>query len=137
MSKVFVYGTLRTGLYNYELYLKNNSTFVDYGYVKGTLYSLTDRTYPALIDGENLILGEIFEVSTQTLARLDELESYIEGNPNNEYNKIKVPIYNIDGTQIDLLDVYFYNDTNEQYRKLLNEVIAQNDYVKYIKSTLK
>ena len=38
--KLFVYGSLRMGLYNYELYLKGKSQFLGYGYVIGELYSL-------------------------------------------------------------------------------------------------
>ena len=60
--KLFVYGSLRMGLYNYELYLKGKSRFLGYGYVIGELYSLKERSYPALLPGNSRILGEIYEV---------------------------------------------------------------------------
>ena len=50
------------GLYNYELYLKGKSQFIGYGYVMGELYTLKERSYPALLPGNSSILGEIYEV---------------------------------------------------------------------------
>ncbi len=131
MHKIFVYGSLRKGMYNYDLYLKGKSNFVSNAYVKGTLYSLKDKKYPALIAGENYILGEIYEVDIDTLLKLDELESYVEGSKDNEYNKVNVPIYNENNKQIESLDVYFYNDANSLRNTLLESVIECNDYCKH------
>ena len=49
MKQIFVYGSLRKGMYNYERYVKGKSHFVGNGYVKGCLYALKDAAYPALL----------------------------------------------------------------------------------------
>ena len=36
-QKIFVYGTLRKGMYNYDLYLKDEDSFRQYGYIKGKM----------------------------------------------------------------------------------------------------
>ena len=35
MARIFVYGTLRKGMYNYDRYLKDKQSFREYGYIKG------------------------------------------------------------------------------------------------------
>lgn len=92
--KIFVYGTLRKGMYNYDLYLKDKNSFRSYGYVKGTLMTLKDRKYPALLlEGNDYILGEIHEVDEEFVSSLDDLECYFgENDIRNEYNKIMCDI---------------------------------------------
>lgn len=68
MERIFVYGSLREGMYNYDLYLKSENTFRRYAYVKGTLFTIQSKPYPALLlEGDDMIIGEIHEVSDQTL----------------------------------------------------------------------
>ena len=74
MKQIFVYGSLRKGMYNYERYLKGKSHFVGYGYVKGCLYALKDAAYPALLDGDQDVFGEIYEIDEQVASAIDELE---------------------------------------------------------------
>lgn len=132
-EKIFVYGTLRKGMYNHDLYLKDNDGFKGIGFVKGRLMTLKGKNYPALLlEGDDLILGEIYEVDNSVVDLLDELESYIgENNLNNEYNKIICDIFNADGQIIDRIPVYVYNTNNLINVKLLNEVIKNGDFVKY------
>ena len=92
--KLFVYGSLRMGLYNYELYLKGKSHFLGYGYVIGELYSLKERSYPALLPG---ILDE-------------------------------------QGTQLDILPVYWYHVERPGNRELLDEIIQEHDFTAYCKA---
>ena len=47
MARIFVYGTLRKGMYNYDRYLKDKQSFREYGYIKGKLMSLKGQKYPA------------------------------------------------------------------------------------------
>lgn len=132
-EKIFVYGTLRKGMYNHDLYLKDNDGFKGIGFVKGRLMTLKDKNYPALLlEGDDLILGEIYEVDNSVVDLLDELESYIgENNLNNEYNKIICDIFNAKGQIIDRIPVYVYNTNNLMNVKLLDEVIKNGDFVKY------
>lgn len=132
-ERIFVYGTLRKGMYNYDLYLKDRNEFKGTGFVKGKLMTLKDRNYPALLlKGDNLILGEIYEVDSSIIELLDDLESYFgENNLENEYNKIVCDIFNDEGRVIDRIPVYVYNDNNPANMKLLNEVIINGDFVEY------
>ena len=47
-QKIFVYGTLRKGMYNYDLYLKDEDSFRQYGYIKGSLMTIRGKAYPAI-----------------------------------------------------------------------------------------
>lgn len=132
-EKIFVYGTLRKGMYNYDLYLKDKDSFTGYGYVKGTLMTLKGKDYPALLlTGDRLILGEIHEVESNFIKSLDKLENYFgENNPDNEYNKIVCDIYDAHQNIIAQMPVYVFNTSNMDRIQLLGEVIEFGDFVKY------
>ena len=109
MKKMFVYGTLRVGMYNYEKYYKGYDSFRGHGYVKGTLHTLKGKNYPALTPGEHMILGEIHEVPDV--------------------------IYDDGGKILDYLPVYFYNMKNPENRELLGDIIICCDYVSYMENS--
>ena len=132
--KLFVYGSLRQGRYNYDIYLKNNSKFLQEAYVRGILYSLKGKEYPAIVEGNSLILGELFEVDQETFDRMDEMEGYVPGRFENEYDKIVTEILDKEGNVIDHLPVYWYNVKLASQKALLDEVIESGDYVKYKQS---
>lgn len=135
MKKMFVYGTLRVGMYNYEKYYQGHDSFRGYGYVKGTLHTLKGKKYPALAPGERMILGEIHEVPDEVQDEVDLMESFFgEGNPENEYDKIISVIYDDSGKVLDYLPVYFYNIKNPENKKLLGNIIMCNDYVAYMET---
>ena len=132
MKKMFVYGTLRVGMYNYEKYYKDYDSFRGNGYVKGLLHTIKGKVYPALTEGECMILGEIHEVPDEIQDTVDLMEGFFgKGRLENEYDKIVSPIYDAEGKIIDHLPVYFYNLRNKENRKLLGDVIACGDYVAY------
>lgn len=132
-EKIFVYGTLRKGMYNYDFYLKDKDSFRKYGYVRGKLMTLKGKKYPALLlEGNALVLGEIHEVDSEFIDVLDGLESYFgESNPDNEYNKVICGIYDIDGKVIDQIPVYVYNISNVENAGLLDKVIECSDFLEY------
>ena len=131
MARIFVYGSLRKGMYNHEIYLKNKSTYIEDAYVKGTLYSLKGKKYPALIAGNDTIIGEIFEVDAEAMGPLNALENYVEGCVDNEYNKVNLQIYNEKGEATERLDVYVYNDANPEKKACLEHIIEGNDFCQY------
>lgn len=57
MRRVFVYGTLRVGMYNYEYYYKAHDTFRRYAYVKGSLHAIRGKAYPALTIGDEMVIS--------------------------------------------------------------------------------
>lgn len=135
MNKVFVYGTLRKGMYNYERYFKGYVRSVTSGYVKGTLYTIQGKQYPALVTGEDMIAGEIIELEEHfDMTAVDEMEGYYgDGNLENEYHKELCDIYDIQGTIIDRLPVYRYNMDHPLQKELLGHVIEECDYAVFMK----
>ena len=47
--RIFVYGTLRLGMYNYDLYLRDEDSFRSYAYIKGSLMTIIGKIYPAYL----------------------------------------------------------------------------------------
>lgn len=134
MIRVFVYGSLRKGMYNYDIYLKNQSVYCGNGYIQGSLMTITGVIYPAFLqEGQDLVLGELYDVDEQTFKRLDELESYYgEHCQDNEYNRVCLDILDKDGKKIDQAYVYEYNMDNPHNVTALGEDILELDYVQYI-----
>lgn len=131
MVRVFVYGSLREGHYNYDKYLKDKSKFISYGYVKGDLYTIEGVIYPALIEGEGKVIGEIYEVSEEVSKAIDELESYVKDDPSNEYNKVDCDILDEEGNVLEVLPVYMFNMQKEKNQGRLEHLIESGDYTKY------
>lgn len=110
--KIFVYGSLREGFFNYDRYLKGNviknkpakmNNFI--------LYHMPYKGYPAVIDGNGEVYGEVMTLSNyhEVMNSVDEMEGFIsKGNPNNEYNKELVEVLYEDGTK-ELCYSYIYN----------------------------
>lgn len=135
--KLFVYGSLRRGLYNYELYLKGKSQFIGYGYVIGELYALKERAYPALLPGNSRILGEIYEVDEAVAGAIDVLEEYVPGSSENEYEKIFTRILDEQGRLLDTLPVYWYHVEKPGNRELLDSIIQEHDFTAYCNANRK
>ena len=134
MSKIFVYGSLRKGMYNYEIYLRDKSKYIGEGYVKGELYTIRGVTYPALIPGDSFILGEIYEVSEDVEQAIDCLEGYVAESPQNEYNKVICNIYDENKKEIYMqLPVYMFNTEKEEHKGILETQIIENDYVEFMR----
>lgn len=139
MPRVFVYGTLRRSMRNYLKYFDGFVLNVEKAYVKGLLYTIKGVDYPALVEGNEMILGEIIDLDESIdMKAVDEMEGFIdEGNINNEYHRILMPILDKDGNQIERLPVYFYNLDNPLQKDALDKKIKSNDYVDYMKSKSK
>jgi len=76
MNKVFVYGSLLSKLSNHRVL--GDSKMITKDSINGfTMYSL--GPFPALVLNENSsveISGEVYEVDSNTMTRLDNLEGY-------------------------------------------------------------
>ena len=87
---VFVYGTLRKGQRN-DINLRTPPpVFIGSAGVKGQLYNR--GWYPGMrLGGEQSVLGEVYQVSAQLLAQLDELEE-VAPVPSGEYQRIQMEV---------------------------------------------
>lgn len=129
MQKIFVYGTLLKDCRNYRKYLENHVGHIQSAYVRGTLYSIKNKDYPALLEGNDFIAGEIMEIDDSLCDVLDRLEGFRgDGDLMNEYNKKTVWIYDLDFQPITKLPVYFYNIQHPEQIHSLNEEIKSGSY---------
>lgn len=134
MSKIFVYGSLRNGMYNYDEYLKDKSTFLMDGYVKGKLYTLRNVSYPALLQGEHFIRGEVYEVGDDVEKAIDHLEGYDPHSEDNTYNKTLCALYdeNKENTGMQI-NAYMFHHENPKHKAALQHPILENDYIAFMK----
>ncbi|WP_226580015.1 gamma-glutamylcyclotransferase [Halobacillus litoralis] len=89
---MFVYGSLCRGEKNHS-YLNGSSLLSEQAYVKGRLHSGSSY-YPQLIeDKEEWTYGELYEISSSKLKRLDELEDYVEGKGDSLFVRKQTVVY--------------------------------------------
>ncbi len=107
VDKVFVYGSLRSGMFNYEKLLKGKVKGLKKGTIYGELFHIENKGYPAVICGEEEITGELmtFKNFNKTLFELDELENFKVLDENSEYLREFVEVSLEDGTKE---TAYFY-----------------------------
>lgn len=101
---VFVYGTLRNSLHNYDAILRGNT--VDERPASLRHATMLDAGgFPFVIaEGEGTVVGEVMYLdpatATYVMARLDRLEGYRgENNPGNMYDRKQVTVRFDDGTE--------------------------------------
>lgn len=105
---LFVYGTLRRGM-RYAHYLQGASLVVSNAWIQGELFDTGDG-YPGLISGKGRVIGDIYQVDSEQLKRVDELEDYFGPNhPDNLYERVMEEINTKKGHL--LAWVYYYCDT--------------------------
>ena len=99
---VFVYGTLQAGQAN-EAVVASYVQKRWRGHIKGRLYHLADRGYPAvLLEEEGVVWGECLQLkqAEKALQALDELEEYFgEADTRNEYDRRRCLVCSDDGHQ--------------------------------------
>jgi len=86
---LFVYGSLMDGLLNYRRYLAHHvSKAPKRARVRGALYHLQHKGYPALLQGEDWVYGELFQLDDfpSAITVLDEMENvHGEDDSQSEY----------------------------------------------------
>lgn len=95
MINVFVYGTLKPGECNYQLYCTGKVVEEKSAIAQGQLFSLPFG-YPAMTSGNSLVKGFVLSFSNdEILHQLDWLEDYDAQRPaaENEYYRQLIEIY--------------------------------------------
>ncbi|EJQ45058.1 hypothetical protein IEE_02539 [Bacillus cereus BAG5X1-1] len=125
MHHVFVYGTLRKEQTNAH-YMQGATCIADGAWTYGKLFD-TNEGYPAMVcSNEEKVYGEVYEVNSDVLQKLDELEEY-SGNPESDlYDRITQTIYFWD------IETHAYVYV-AQDREMLKKVIISGDWVEYQK----
>ena len=133
--KLFVYGSLREGFFNYDKYLKDNVISNRIAKIKNVvLYHMPYKGYPAVINGCYEVVGEVIELSNydEVITAVDKMEGILgEGNPNNEYNKILVEVEFEDGTKENCYS-YFYNKSIDKKFNIEAEFVKSGDWKQYM-----
>lgn len=127
MVLMFVYGSLRKKGHNHQFL--ENEEFLMKGFVKGTLFKLQEVPYPALLEGDGFIVGELYRVSENAESRIDFLEGFIsENHPRNLYHKILVDVYNEQHQPVEKAYVYYFNPDFPNALHWTMTKVDTNDY---------
>ncbi len=108
MLKVFVYGTLKPGEYNYRRFCEGRVVEAMPAVVTGDLYDLPVG-YPALTPGDRSIYGVVLTFADpKILGELDRLEDY---DPNrspdeNEYEREQTEVVDLEGRSLGIVWIY-------------------------------
>ena len=118
-KKIFVYGSLRTGFFNYHM---------------------PHKGYPALIEGEDVVTGEIMTLNDfeDVMIPMDKMENYYGVNDKrNEYNRIVMDVELSDGSKESCYVYYYAMNDKEDFEK--NSIyINKGDWKKFmLKQSLK
>ena len=134
----FVYGSLREGFYNYNKFLDGKIFKKKQGKLHNVkLYHMPYKGYPAIVPGEDYVLGEIMVINKEdydsTMKALDKMEGFIsEGNSENEYHKMLLEVENIENNQNELCYVYFYNKDRDKLFDTEAIYIPNGDWKDYM-----
>ena len=127
-ERIFVYGTLMKGFRNYRRYLEGRINRIIPGKTYGLLYHLPEG-YPALLPGNETVVGEIMEpVDKKLLKLLDRLEGYDELGEGNLYDRGKRKILTENGE----LECWIYVYTDERYARENGIPVPDGDWRKFI-----
>lgn len=123
---LFVYGTLLQPGNGFAQYLTDNSTYLNTGYISGTLYDIGE--YPGLIINEQAgrVYGSIYEINNEALELIDDYEGYApERDEPYLYIRVMVPVETSEG--IINAWVYVYNLPVDGL-----QLIDSGNYMEYI-----
>lgn len=133
-KKIFVYGSLRTGFFNYHKYLLGKVSDTKVGKVKGKLYHMPHKGYPALINGNDDVFGEVMTLRDfeAVMTPMDKMENYYGINDNrNEYNRVIMDVELLNGT-IESCYVYYYAMNDKEIFEGNSIYVENGDWKSYM-----
>ncbi|MDD3192510.1 MAG: gamma-glutamylcyclotransferase [Oscillospiraceae bacterium] len=110
-KKMFVYGTLMRGFYNYDKALVGQEKSMVPARTRGRVWHMVDRGYPAIKEGEGWVYGELVELKdfAAVIDQMDDIEGYHgPDDPRNEYARILLPVENLETGKMEEAYVYYY-----------------------------
>lgn len=137
-KKIFVYGSLREGFFNYEKYLSGKVSKAVSGCISGKLYHLTNKGYPAVLDGNDTIYGEIMEMNNffEDIIPMDKMEGYLsfEDTSKNEYTRMSAKVKNMETMEYEDCYIYKYELSHTDDFKSNSEYIPHGNWAEYMNS---
>lgn len=104
--QLFVYGSLLRGM-SLSSYMEGTK-FIGPAYVKADMFYL--GFYPGIIPGNQLVYGELYEVSEIQLPKIDEVEDYIElDNERSAYLRRPIEAIQLSDGKVIKASAYYYN----------------------------
>ena len=104
--KVFVYGTLLKGMSRSTSLSRSN--FCGLAMIRGHLHDFGD--FPGIIDADDRVYGELYDIDSPTLAELDSIEGYDINNPiESLYLRRVVDVCAFNDNSVLPAYAYFYN----------------------------
>lgn len=101
---------------------------------KGKLYHLANKGYPAIVNGEDTIYGELLVMKDleATFPALNKIENYFgENNPNNEYHRVIMEVETLEREKV-LAYLYKYNDESIENQKDEKIYIPSGNWREYM-----
>ncbi len=95
-EKIWVYGSLLTGFFNYEKALRGKILSTQRARVQGIVYHQEKKGYPALVPGTGWAYGQLFTIedAESLFCILDDLEGFHgTGATDNEYERKETEIF--------------------------------------------
>ncbi|SMP04292.1 Uncharacterized conserved protein YtfP, gamma-glutamylcyclotransferase (GGCT)/AIG2-like family [Desulfurobacterium pacificum] len=83
MELLFVYGTLMSGFSAHTFLM--DSEFVSHGVLYGARLLHLEDGFPAAVEGEGEVFGEVYRVDSLTLAAIDAFEEFWEDFPERSF----------------------------------------------------
>lgn len=126
--RVFVYGTLKPGEFNYNCYCAGKVLEAQKAIALGKLFSLPVG-YPAMTSGNEPVRGCLLTFENdEILTALDSLENYDPQRPSaeNHYNRQKIETF--DATSQSLGLAWAYLMTFEQVQQLGGTWLPEGDW---------
>jgi gamma-glutamylcyclotransferase (GGCT)/AIG2-like uncharacterized protein YtfP len=116
MEQLFVYGSLRKGTAQakasrrgvgneYARFLEMNGVYIGPAKAEGRLVVLTD--YPGFVDGKGTVLGDLYEVTTVVIKKLDKYEGL-------EFERLKRTVQGPNGESEAWVYVYKFSPTGKK-----------------------
>ncbi|MBF0121632.1 MAG: gamma-glutamylcyclotransferase [Desulfobacterales bacterium] len=122
--KIFVYGTLLKGMSRAKMLLDSN--YLGYAMTTASLYNTGD--YPGMKEGENITIGEIYDITEKKMHYLDTVEGYEETDPDNSlFIRKEIAVQKISNGEFIDAFAYFYNQSSET-----DYLIQHGDYRRYL-----
>ena len=108
-DQIFVYGTLMEGYRNFNKYLQGHVLKIERASVKGKLYDMPYLDFPALLEGDDTVYGEVITVDNFSKIQkdIDIMEGFY-GKDDDMYKRVPKTVTLESGEQT-ILDVYQYH----------------------------
>jgi gamma-glutamylcyclotransferase (GGCT)/AIG2-like uncharacterized protein YtfP len=135
-QRLFVYGSLMEGFFNYEKIFRGQVLTRIPARVRGILYHQTRKGYPAMIPGEGWVKGEFLELEdfSRLMVISDGIENYFGPSGDNEYERRITPVELLPEGTAAFAYVYWYAKDDLGADENPAELIPSGDWRSYMEA---